>query len=138
MVVWDRMKDAERQELIEMIIACIAEWRPIPENVLEALPDDMLQAILDVVTQLKAEGLAGPHNRANDRLKRMMVMLKRRGILPEREPTADDAVRALPPDARRDVLANESLSVRGAESMAARAMSGQVAAADNPLAGGAI
>lgn len=137
-VVWGRMSRGEREELIGAILECIAEWRPLPRQLLEPLPPDFLRSLLDVVTQLKAEGLAGPHNRPRDRVKRLMVLMRDRGLLPSRMPTADDAVRSLPPETRREVLANEAISIGNAESAAAGAMSGQVAAADNPLAGGAI
>ena len=48
-----------------------------------------------------------------------MQMLHKRGLIPEREPTADQVLQQQEPEFRNRVLAQESLAVREAEANAA-------------------
>ena len=116
---WTQMEKDEQEQLIFQIIKAIAEWKPIPEVLLKPLPTQALQSLLEMVEQLKAEGLAGPRNRTSDRVKRLMQMLHKRGLIPEREPTADQVLQQQEPEFRNRVLAQESLAVREAEANAA-------------------
>ena len=117
---WQAMDKEEREHLIFQIVKAIAEWRPIPEALLKPLPTQALQNFLAIVEQLKAEGLAGPRNRTSDRVKRLMQMLHRRGLQPQREPTADQVLAQQRPEFRNRILAQEAQAVRTSEARAAR------------------
>ena len=73
---WEAMDRQEREALMQQILQAIAEWRPIPERLMQPLPTALLKKLLDAVNQLKAEGLAGPHNRANDILAQESALVK--------------------------------------------------------------
>lgn len=132
---WEAMDRQEREALMQQILQAIAEWRPIPERLMQPLPTALLKKLLDAVNQLKAEGLAGPHNRANDRIKRLKSLLNQRGLGGEREPTADEVVNQQPPEVRNQILAQESALVKESEVRALQEMQKALARSNNPLVG---
>jgi len=131
---WDSLKPKEQQELLRQILQQIAEWRQIPEQVLQSLPEGMLQRLLEIIEQLRAQGLAGPQFRASERIKAMKAMLNRRGLgETPRRPTADEIIDSLPPEERNRIRAQEAVAIRESETAALMGMQQRLASATTPI-----
>ena len=103
----------DEQTLVEEALKLIAEGRPLPEKLANKLPPALLQRLLALVEQLRAEGLAGPHNRTPQRILAMQKIINR-WLQLQGELTPDQAAKTVP--GQTDV---ESLHIRQANAQTA-------------------
>lgn len=133
---WSEMDKGTKYQLIKEILLLVGNWRPVPPELLVPLPTKLLEALRDAITQLKAEGMAGPHFRASDRIKRLQQLLQSRLGTDQsmKEPTGDQVLAQQPRSFRQNVLSQESRLVREAESQATAGMGRMLATTSNPMA----
>lgn len=113
---YSQMDTPDKIKLLAMVIQLIAEWKPIPKVVLQAFNPSQLMRLHEVIAQLKAEGLAGPRHRTSERMKRLVYLLTKRGLLPDN--TNKDALDSIPPEAANSMKAQETLMLRDSEAYA--------------------
>jgi len=131
---WRNLEPKDRQELILQILTAIAEWKAPSPHLLKVLPTPLLKNLLMAIEQLKSEGLAGPHFKASDRLKRLKYLLQQRGVLPTQGPTPDDTLKAQGPQVENPVRAQEAKLVKESEVTAMLNLQRMLARSSNPLA----
>ena len=66
----------------------ISEWKPLPDSLARKLPPALLKRLLQIVEQLRAQGLGGPKRRTPERLLAMQKLINRLSQ-PEREMEPD-------------------------------------------------
>lgn len=89
------MDDKELKTLLTEAFQLIAERKPLPRSLTRRLGPTVTRRLLELVEQLHAEGLAGPHHRTPERLLRMRAIINR-WRKPAVEPSTDQIAAALP------------------------------------------
>lgn len=119
-------------EQIKGLILQIARQQPIDQETALQLDPKTLRLLLEVVQQLRAQGLAGPHVRTPERLLRMYHLIKQRLAGQEAEPDADQIIQSLTPQARQQILGNEAVLARQSNAQAMVSAQKQMAALNRP------
>ena len=117
----------QAQELLQALV----QQRPINKEVAHLMGNKALRQLLEVVQQLRAQGMAGPHVRTPERLLRLYILLNQR-VPQEKEPTADQIIQSLTPKARDQILGHEALLARQSNAQATVTTQQQLARANNP------
>ena len=119
-------------EQIKGLILQIAKQQPIDQETALQLDPKTLRLLLEVVQQLRAQGLAGPHVRTPERLLWMYHLIKQRLAGQEAEPDADQIIQSLTPQARQQILGNEAVLARQSNAQAMVNAQKQMAALNRP------
>ena len=119
-------------EQINELILQIAKQQPIDQETALQLDPKTLRLLLEVVQQLRAQGLAGSHVRTPERLLWMYHLIKQRLAGQEAEPDADQIIQSLTPQARQQILGNEAVLARQSNAQAMVNAQKQMAALNRP------
>ena len=125
------MAQITREQARELLQALVQQ-QPINKDIARLMGNKALRQLLEVIKQLRAQGMAGPHTRAPERLLRLYTLLNQR-VPPEREPTADQIIQSLTPKARNQILGQEALLARQSNAQATVTTQKQLAQANNPV-----
>ena len=120
------------KEQIKELLQQIAKQQTPSKQLLAQLDSRTLRLILEVVQQLRAQGLAGPHVRTPERLLRLYSLINRRLGTKDREPTADEIIQAMVPQARNQILGQEALLARQSNAQAMTDAQKQLAQLNRP------
>ena len=119
------------KEQIKELVLQLAQQQTPSKELLTQLDSKTLRQLLEVVQQLRAQGLAGVHTRTPERLLRMYTLLNQRTGGPAKEPTADEIVQAMPRSARNQILGQEALLARQSNAQAVTQTQKQLAQTQN-------
>ena len=100
------------QEQIKTLLMQIAKQQTPDKAILRQMDSKTLRLILEVVQQLRAQGLAGPHSRTPERLLRMYTLINKRTGGQEKEPTAEEIIAKMVPQAKNQILGQEAVLAR--------------------------
>ena len=106
------------QEDVKEILLQLAKQQTPDRRKLQQLSPQTLRSLLEIVQQLRAQGLAGSHTRTPERLLRMYHLINQRMGRQDREPTADEIIQQMPRSARNQVLGQEALLARQSNAQA--------------------
>ena len=106
------------EEQIKDLVLQIAQQQAPSKETLMQLDSKTLNRLLEVIKQLRAQGLAGVHTRTPERLLRMYSLLNQRTGGPAKEMTADEVVQKMPSQARNQILGQEALLARQSNAQA--------------------
>ena len=119
---WDMLEDREKKFLIQKILEMIVKWEPIPPQVLEPLPVDLLKRLEFAVRKIRESGTAGGPESAPLRLKILRAALELRGQDASpvaKGPSENQVLNSQPRQVREQVKANEALNLRQMQSQEA-------------------
>lgn len=122
----------QQQKLVQAALRQIAKQQPLNPQMVQALSPEALKMLLALVEQLKAQGLVGPHTRTPERLLAMFSLINQWGGRPETEPTGDEIVAQMIPQARDRLLAMEAIQARQSNAQAMVDSQESLAALRNP------
>lgn len=132
---WENLDSKQRRILLHQLLVAIAEWQPLRPELLKPLPTPVLRSLLEIINQLKAEGLAGSGRQTPQRVQRLRELIAQRGLGPSQTPTEDQVLRQQPAEMQRQVYAQEAVGMRRAHALEAQSLTQQLARANNPLTG---
>ena len=119
---WDMLDDGEKKFLIQKILEMIVKWEPIPPQILEPLPVDLLKRLEFAVRKIRESGTAGGPESAPLRLKILRAALELRGqdaSSVAKGPSENQVLNSQPRQVREQVKANEALNLRQMQSQEA-------------------
>ena len=119
---WDMLDSGEKKFLIQKILEMIVKWEPIPPQILEPLPVDLLKRLEFAVRKIRESGTAGGPESAPLRLKILRAALELRGQDASpvaKGPSENQVLNSQPRQVRDQVKANEALNLRQMQSQEA-------------------
>lgn len=119
---WDMLEDREKKFLIQKILEMIVKWEPIPPQVLEPLPVDLLKRLEFAVRKIRESGTAGGPESAPLRLRILRAALEMKGVDASpvaKSPSENQVLNSQPRQVREQVKANEALNLRQMQSQEA-------------------
>ena len=111
-------EENNRLQVLKTALRQVAQQQPLSQDLIKALSPTALKLLLRMVQQLKAQGLAGPHTRTPERLLAMYKLINQRTGGQPTEPTADQIIQQMTPQARDQILGMESLLARQSNAQA--------------------
>ena len=119
---WDMLDDGEKKFLIQKILEMVVKWQPIPPQILEPLPVDLLKRLEFTVRKIREAGAAGGPESAPLRLRILRAALELRGTDASpvaKSPSENQVLNSQPRQVREQVKANEALNLRQMQSQEA-------------------
>jgi len=105
------LDNSEKEQLIRRILTLIAQWQPIPQELLNPLPIETLRKLEQIIREIRRQGAAGGPMKTPLRLKIMRSMLENRGVPQEDQSrlTEDEILNQQPLEMQSQVRAQEAL-----------------------------
>ncbi len=119
---YEMLDESEKKFLIQKILEYIVEWRPIPPQMLQPLPIELLKRLEFAVRKIRESGTAGGPESAPLRLRILRAALELRGQNASpvaKNPSENEILNSQPRQVREQVKANEALNLRQMQSQEA-------------------
>ena len=119
---YELLDEKEKKFLIQKILEYIVQWRPIPPQLLQPLPVELLKRLEFAVRKIRESGTAGGPESAPLRLKILRAALELRGQDASpvaKSPSENEVLNQQPKSVRDSVRANEALNLRRMQSQEA-------------------